>query len=96
MPDVLDPPDDPSLRQVFSNVFIARPDFSSFVNAVKIIAIIVDDVEGANAVAFGELKVVLTISRCNVYDARARLSGDEICWVDVVNLSVLRVSRAGV
>ena len=96
VPDVLNPPDDPSLRQVFSDVFIARPDFSSFIDAVEVIAIIVNDVEWRYAISFTELKVIFTIRRRNVHDARARLSGDEICWVDMVNLSVLRVSRAGV
>ena len=70
MANVLNLPHRALFLQVFGDKFVIIPDFQACVIAIGVVAVIVDDMEGANAVALGQLKVVLTIGRRNVHDAR--------------------------
>ena len=80
--------------QVFGDELVIIPHLEAFVIGIGVVAVIIDDVEGANTVALGQLKVVLTISRRDVHDARTRLVRHEIRRVDGVNLVILWPIRA--
>ena len=94
MANVLDFPHRALFLQVFGDEFVVIPHLQAFVIAISVVAIVIDDMEGADAVVLGELKVVLTISRRNVDDTRTRLVRDEIRRVNGVDLVIFWPSRA--
>ena len=92
--NVLNLPHRALFLQVFGDELIIVPHLQACVIAIGVVAVIIDDVEGANAVALGELKVVLTISRRDVHDARTRLMRHEIRRVNSVDFVILWPGRA--
>ena len=82
--------------QIFGDEFIILPDFQVFVDAIGVVAIIINNMEGVNTKTLCQLKVVLTISWRDVHDTRTRLVRDEIRRVNGVNLVIFWPGRASI
>ena len=93
MLDVFDSPDNTLFFQIFGDKFVVVPNFQTFINRIRVITVIVDDVERFDAVTFRQFKVVLTVGRCDMNNPRARFVTDEIGSVDFVDFTVILVGR---
>ena len=94
--NVLNLPHHTLFFQVFGDEFIIFPYLQAFVIGVSVVAVIINHMEGRDAIGFTKFKVILTIGRRDMHNTRTRLVRNEIRRVNSVNFIILRPGRAGV
>ena len=94
--NVLNLPHHALFFQVFGDEFIIFPYLQAFVIAIGVVTVIVDHMEGRDAISFTKLKVILTVSRRNVHNASTRLVRDKIRCINGMDFVILWPGRAGI
>ena len=92
--NVFDTPGDALFHQILGDALVVLPYLETLIVRVKIVAVIVDNMERRDGVCLRQLKVVLAIGWRDMHNTRTRFVTDEICGVNLVNRVVFWPRRA--